>query len=140
MFIKAEDGIRDGHVTGVQTCALPISLRERDRRTLNSRLRHRGAVLLTPAPWPGTDLVLDVGPSKWAGVGAGHGVLRERRVAVTATGGHAPPRRVQVRLGAEGVRPVPQQLGGVGAGRADLQQAPRAAAPTEQLPLWAAAG
>src|SRR5690625_8032134 len=25
-FIQAEDGIRDGHVTGVQTCALPISL------------------------------------------------------------------------------------------------------------------
>src|SRR5690625_3575136 len=24
---EAEDGIRDGHVTGVQTCALPISLR-----------------------------------------------------------------------------------------------------------------
>src|SRR5207253_3910222 len=23
---QAEDGIRDGHVTGVQTCALPISL------------------------------------------------------------------------------------------------------------------
>src|SRR5439155_12502870 len=26
-FFQAEDGIRDGHVTGVQTCALPISLR-----------------------------------------------------------------------------------------------------------------
>src|SRR5690625_5593131 len=25
-FFQAEDGIRDGHVTGVQTCALPISL------------------------------------------------------------------------------------------------------------------
>src|SRR5439155_15039342 len=24
-FFQAEDGIRDGHVTGVQTCALPIS-------------------------------------------------------------------------------------------------------------------
>src|SRR5439155_10305661 len=23
-FFRAEDGIRDGHVTGVQTCALPI--------------------------------------------------------------------------------------------------------------------
>src|SRR5690625_2686502 len=27
-FFQAEDGIRDGHVTGVQTCALPIWLRE----------------------------------------------------------------------------------------------------------------
>src|SRR5690606_39351244 len=26
-FFQAEDGIRDFHVTGVQTCALPISLR-----------------------------------------------------------------------------------------------------------------
>src|SRR5690625_1417598 len=26
MYFQAEDGIRDGHVTGVQTCALPISV------------------------------------------------------------------------------------------------------------------
>src|SRR5207253_4022414 len=26
-FFQAEDGIRDGHVTGVQACALPISRR-----------------------------------------------------------------------------------------------------------------
>src|SRR5690625_6446720 len=25
LFRQADDGIRDGHVTGVQTCALPIS-------------------------------------------------------------------------------------------------------------------
>src|SRR5690606_41063827 len=28
-FFQAEDGIRDFHVTGVQTCALPISWRRR---------------------------------------------------------------------------------------------------------------
>src|SRR5690625_7522887 len=28
-FFQAEDGIRAGHVTGVQTCALPISSRNR---------------------------------------------------------------------------------------------------------------
>src|SRR5439155_15400185 len=28
-FFQAEDGIRGGHVTGVQTCALPISSRNR---------------------------------------------------------------------------------------------------------------
>src|SRR5207253_3739624 len=27
-FFQAEDGIRDGHVTGVQTCALPIFVSE----------------------------------------------------------------------------------------------------------------
>src|SRR6266511_5807779 len=30
-FFQAEDGIRDFHVTGVQTCALPISRVERER-------------------------------------------------------------------------------------------------------------
>src|SRR2546425_3715085 len=36
-FFQAEDGIRDKLVTGVQTCALPISGDPRDRR----RPRHR---------------------------------------------------------------------------------------------------
>src|SRR5439155_11675851 len=35
-FFQAEDGIRDGHVTGVQTCALPIS---------SFVCRHRGGPL-----------------------------------------------------------------------------------------------
>src|SRR5690348_17942481 len=35
-FFQAEDGIRDGRVTGVQTCALPIWLRraERDKQRI----------------------------------------------------------------------------------------------------------
>src|SRR3989442_5099395 len=33
-FFQAEDGIRDADVTGVQTCALPISSPERLRRLL----------------------------------------------------------------------------------------------------------
>src|SRR6266581_4513987 len=54
-FFQAEDGIRDGRVTGVQTCALPIYLRpprlrlhalpdpEADRRALQGgRLHGRG--------------------------------------------------------------------------------------------------
>src|SRR5690606_40992038 len=32
-FFQAEDGIRDFHVTGVQTCALPISARSRPAST-----------------------------------------------------------------------------------------------------------
>src|SRR5215208_2960049 len=40
-FFQAEDGIRDGHVTGVQTCALPIYLgavgRDELRRTPHLR-------------------------------------------------------------------------------------------------------
>src|SRR5690606_40022602 len=35
-FFQAEDGIRDFHVTGVQTCALPISVPTRSRRPPSS--------------------------------------------------------------------------------------------------------
>src|SRR5207253_7643965 len=34
-FFQAEDGIRDGHVTGVQTCALPISRETPDCHFVN---------------------------------------------------------------------------------------------------------
>src|SRR5690606_39690783 len=33
LFFRAADGIRDFHVTGVQTCALPILFREGSSRT-----------------------------------------------------------------------------------------------------------
>src|SRR5689334_23930141 len=36
-FFQAEDGIRDGTVTGVQTCALPISARASRRRARSWR-------------------------------------------------------------------------------------------------------
>src|SRR5439155_17627615 len=51
-FFQAEDGIRDGHVTGVQTCALPISVRdvEQERRRAGGGPRQgQGAVGPTPA-------------------------------------------------------------------------------------------
>src|SRR5207253_8111341 len=35
-FFQAEDGIRDGHVTGVQTCALPISRTFRSKAVVES--------------------------------------------------------------------------------------------------------
>src|SRR5690349_23069763 len=53
-FFQAEDGIRDLYVTGVQTCALPISLglmrRARNQRNLRRRLPSRPAAecLLIP--------------------------------------------------------------------------------------------
>src|SRR5439155_17253163 len=47
-FFQAEGGIRDGHVTGVQTCALPISagralalLSRGDREVLDRRIEER---------------------------------------------------------------------------------------------------
>src|SRR5439155_11628948 len=47
-FFQAEDGIRDGHVTGVQTCALPIlthTNRPRGISTLRSLRLWRAAWL-----------------------------------------------------------------------------------------------
>src|SRR2546421_7135473 len=44
-FFQAEDGIRDLIVTGVQTCALPISL-QRDAARLAERLDPTDAVIL----------------------------------------------------------------------------------------------
>src|SRR6266511_3845167 len=38
-FFQAEDGIRDFHVTGVQTCALPISTTSRCATPLAARAR-----------------------------------------------------------------------------------------------------
>src|SRR5437660_2387287 len=35
-FFQAEDGIRDGHVTGVQTCALPILASSVEAATSNT--------------------------------------------------------------------------------------------------------
>src|SRR5690606_40983073 len=43
-FFQAEDGIRDFHVTGVQTCALPISMGVNGRREVVERLRDSGEV------------------------------------------------------------------------------------------------
>src|SRR5690606_39813686 len=40
-FFQAEDGIRDFHVTGVQTCALPIF----------ARTRTRGRARICPDAW-----------------------------------------------------------------------------------------
>src|SRR5690625_7916079 len=44
-FFQAEDGIRDGHVTGVQTCALPISSRR--ARTVLWAMEHATLMMAT---------------------------------------------------------------------------------------------
>src|SRR5260370_5777625 len=43
-FFQAEDGIRDSSVTGVQTCALPISL------VLGCKLQLGGVIIVQPMP------------------------------------------------------------------------------------------
>src|SRR5690606_39614799 len=71
---QAEDGIRGFHVTGVQTCALPIS---RDRRALR-RLRFpaRGS-----RPRPRPRRFRPAGATESAGDADGAGRLFDRRYA-----------------------------------------------------------
>src|SRR2546429_7271309 len=51
-FFQAEDGIRDVAVTGVQTCALPIS----SRVSLGERARRWGLFLIPEESAPPTEL------------------------------------------------------------------------------------
>ena len=55
-------------------------------RVITGRLRQRGAVLLSVGPWPGADLVLTSRWQGWAGLGQGHGRLRERELVVDVSG------------------------------------------------------
>src|SRR5439155_16602307 len=64
-FFQAEDGIRDGHVTGVQTCALPILLQ------LNA-----------------TDTLFKAGP---VAVGGWNDLAEFDNVRVVSLGGPPPP-------------------------------------------------
>lgn len=65
---------------------------------LTARLRKREAALVTLGPWPRAEVRLEVTARRWGGPGRGEGHLRERRVAVTAQRGTAPPRRVDLWL------------------------------------------
>src|SRR5690606_39730379 len=51
-FFQAEDGIRDFHVTGVQTCALPISRDYRAHRCHVYSITRRGRPRRKPSVLP----------------------------------------------------------------------------------------
>src|SRR5690625_4641283 len=66
-FFQAEDGIRDGHVTGVQTCALPIFGQPGGNRTdilvvqaLGDGTHEVLRVIVALVGLPGTQLALDI--------------------------------------------------------------------------------
>src|SRR5215469_14558925 len=80
-FFQAEDGIRDLYVTGVQTCALPISLLGN-----NANLLNQGGV-----SWLGDGGELVVVPG--FPVSAAAAELTARRSAGIASGHRAPPGR-----------------------------------------------
>jgi hypothetical protein len=81
-----------------------------DVRRLAARARSKDAVLVPyldgvdSAEWPGADVRLHARDGVWAGIGAGTGRLRARRVAVAAggRGQAARPRSVDLWLPADG--------------------------------------
>src|SRR5690606_39918730 len=67
-FFQAEDGIRDFHVTGVQTCALPIysfSIFQSEVRCVESRLAARDARRFAGASELPPELCAAYRPIEW---------------------------------------------------------------------------
>jgi hypothetical protein len=81
---------------------LPFPARPAMARNLTARARERRAVLIVLAgekAWPeGPDLLMRVEDGQWAGLGEGHGHLRNRRATVMAIGRRAAARPVRCRL------------------------------------------
>jgi hypothetical protein len=85
----------------VVAVGVPPRIRAGDARRLAARARERGAVLLPLGEgWPAADVRVRAGPSRWVGLGDGHGHLQGRSLAVSVEGrGEAArPRRAQVWL------------------------------------------
>ncbi|MGO1509499.1 MAG: hypothetical protein ACTHW4_02905 [Actinomycetales bacterium] len=96
-----------------------IAMAPRDRRSLLSRLRLRGSVLLTAHDWEGADAVLSVRGRSWRGLAPGRGLLTAQEVEVSLDGrrGAAAGGSLRVLLGADGVSALPGQDGAGTGGR-----------------------
>lgn len=107
-------------------------LAERDRRSLTSRLRVRGAVLLTTQAWAGADVVLQVVSRSWSGIGRGDGMLRTGELELAARHRRFPAElTARVQLGPAGlVRPAEPVAGMAAAGSVGV---PAAAVPPIDL-------
>src|SRR5438876_5903973 len=66
-FFQAEDGIRDGRVTGVQTCALPISSQGKDYE-----IKDKEAVEISLPKIEGSELITDVKDRKSTRLNSSH--------------------------------------------------------------------
>ncbi|MCL6289661.1 hypothetical protein M1212_17410 [Streptomyces sp. 43Y-GA-1] len=115
-LVVSDPGPRAAQVLAVLLESVPVVLvgasvrvPERAVRRLRAVMRRSGAVLLAAGRWPGADVQLRVAPVGWTGVGRGHGLLRGRRVTVTAggRGAAAAPRSAELWL------PGPDGLVGV---------------------------
>jgi len=73
---------------------------------LESRLRHRSAVLVVWGAWPRCEARLSLEETRWEGLGGGpggHGGLRTRHTRLVVRRGTAPPVRVDLAFpGASG--------------------------------------
>jgi len=79
-----------------------IALSDADRRRLAGRARERGCVMVVAGMWAGAHVQLTVEKSRWRGLGAGEGRLRERDVTVAISGRSVgATRRVIVTLDAD---------------------------------------
>src|SRR5690348_17853905 len=94
-FFQAEDGIRDGRVTGVQTCALPISGREIRVIVSPGDVDDDSAALLSHEiareiedrlEYPGQVKVTVIRESRAVDVARNHGRSEERRVGKEGRG------------------------------------------------------
>src|SRR5689334_24692226 len=92
IFFQAEDGIRDGTVTGVQTCALPISL---------SAAESKRMIALLDATWKYLDQVRAKSPESLRKGPRGGGRDREKMYAHVLD---AELRSEERRVGKEGRR------------------------------------
>ena len=76
-----------------------LAISDADRRSLAARARERGAVVLAEGVWQGANVTLTVERSRWSGLGAGEGRLREREITVAVSGRSVgATRRVLLRL------------------------------------------
>src|SRR6266481_5404507 len=82
-FFQAEDGIRDGTVTGVQTCALPIS-RIASLKAENAGLSLKGSVVASDAFFPFRDGVDVVARAGAAAIIQPGGSVRDEEVTAAA--------------------------------------------------------
>lgn len=83
----------------VVALAAPAHVRAADARRLAARARERGAVLLPVTDnWPGADVRVRAGPSRWIGLGDGYGHLRARYISVAVEGRGAAARPRHGRL------------------------------------------
>src|SRR5437763_16046933 len=81
LFFQAEDGIRDTSVTGVQTCALPISLLTRRRGAVGTTWS-AVAGFIEPGETPEEALVREIGRASCrerVESGVGGGALKKQR-------------------------------------------------------------